>query len=336
VVTSLEGHEPSLAAPTLHEETRARPPTGAVPRVTGSRTGLPATRARELLDEDEEPRLETGARSVIAEPQEPPRRRTSATGNPSANWRRPSRLEMPVAPPPVRHFDEGEESQDTPGSLGDSRLGIGGRDRLRSLGRFVGVAAILGAVAVAGYLYRKPATEMAKRMIDSSNVQGMGQPIYIKAQSNPPARVTVRHNEANPMEAETFLGETPLDHAAGAHVGDTIVLENRAYAAHYEERLEFGQPNETKTIRKEFAIGRALPQLKSVPAGAKLSFWNGKDWLGDYVPNLSIALVEGEYHLEIRGDVLKENESVPITVKVVAGKTTPTVFVDLKRHLEQR
>ena len=333
---ALADAEESLA-PTEHEETRARPATNPV-LARGSKTQLPATRARQALEEDPdaaEPREENAPLEEAPERGSAPRRRpTGVTANPATNWRIPSRLEMPDAPPASRRFEDSEVSEESSDSYSRSRLGIGGRDRLRSLGRGVVVLAVAGALTVTGYLYRKPAADLAKHIIDSNNVPGMGQPIYIKAQSNLPVRVTVRHNEPNPVEAETVLGETPLDHASGAHIADTIVFENKAYAAHYEERLEFGQPGETKLIRKEFATGYALPQFKNVPPGSQLSFWNGNALLGNYVPNLKLVLVEGEYHLEIRGDVLRE--AVPITVKVVANKTTPTVFVDLKRHLEQK
>jgi hypothetical protein len=126
---------------------------------------------------------------------------------------------------------------------------------------------------------------------------------------------------------------TPLRRVSGAHLQDTLILENKDQGiyAEVDEPLRFGEPGETKTYTKEFQLGYV--RLKVIPKGMNglKILLEGQDH-GQYLAGSKLELAEGTHTLELRGDQLKE--PVPVEVTVKAHDTTETV-VDLSKSLAQ-
>ncbi len=164
-----------------------------------------------------------------------------------------------------------------------------------------------------------------------SHTASTGQEIYVTVESSIPVKVSVRHHkDEHARDPVTEMGSTPLTRAAGAHLRDTIILENKEQGAYYEEEIPFGEPQETKKINKEFKTGK----IKLVKLGPK-GLENLAIYLNDrqqciYTPGVKCELYEGKHLLELRGDALKA--PAPFEVEVKAGATTE-VNRDLGRFL---
>ncbi|MDY7225299.1 serine/threonine protein kinase [Hyalangium rubrum] len=222
----------------------------------------------------------------------PPRRRTS------------SRVDVKQAPPPRQARNE----DDAPARVmqkAESRL-----PKLRLPAEtlkivFFGLAAVAVAALMVIFwpkLMRKP-------------IDGMG--VFVSVDTLPKVNVKVRHSDkCGSPEPFTELGLTPLRAVSGAHIQDTLILENKEQGiyAEEEEALRFGEPGETKTIKREFRLGHV--RLKVIPksAGALKITRDGQD-LGPYLPGGKLELMEGTHTLELRGDNLKESVMVEVTVK---------------------
>jgi eukaryotic-like serine/threonine-protein kinase len=167
--------------------------------------------------------------------------------------------------------------------------------------------------------------KLTKRAID-----GVG--IYVTVDTNPKVNVRVQHGDkCGSPEPITELGMTPIKGASGAHLQDTLILENKTqgiYAVE-EELLRFGEPGETKIIKREFKLGNV--KLRVTPKGVgqlKISK-EGQD-LGVYQPGIKLELMEGTHRLELRGEQLREPVEFEVTVK--ARDVTEEV-VDVSTHL---
>ncbi len=73
-------------------------------------------------------------------------------------------------------------------------------------------------------------------------------PVLLTVTTTPQVRVWVER----PGKERRDLGLSPLKRAAGASVGDTVILENLDAGLRYEETIGFGAPNTEKIIEKTF------------------------------------------------------------------------------------
>jgi eukaryotic-like serine/threonine-protein kinase len=169
--------------------------------------------------------------------------------------------------------------------------------------------------------------KLTKRAID-----GVG--INVTVDTNPKVNVRVQHSDkCGSPEPVTELGMTPIKNAPGAHLQDTLILENKQqgiYAVE-EELLRFGEPGETKIIKREFRLGNVKIRVTPKNVGQLKISKEGQD-LGVYLNGLGmkLELMEGTHKLELRGDQLKEPVEFEVTVK--ARDVTEEV-VDVSAHL---
>ncbi len=190
--------------------------------------------------------------------------------------------------------------------------------------RKLSMVAGASVLVILGLLFWRPLWEVL------SSTANDGQGIYLTVEANQPVNVYVRHHPEEGVSQPTLLGTSPLRKSPGAHIRDTIVLENRQLGISFEEEIKFGQPGELKTIKKQFQTGRYELRLKPGPLKGLGVFLNDQR-VADYVPNLSLALVEGRHQLELRGDMLKD--VVPVVVDVQAGQSLQSEVIDVSPHL---
>jgi hypothetical protein len=195
------------------------------------------------------------------------------------------------------------------------------------------VLVLFAVIAMAAFVALKWDAAV-KPLLDrvTSGRMGEGQPIFITAESNLPGHVIAVHSEKGAPEQQTPLGDLPLKHAPGAHVGDTIIIENKTLGARYKQNIEFGEPGEVKVIRHEFKTGNVLPKLKNAPAKG-LQFFLENQFIAEYSPNLTFGMVEGDYILEVRGDALQKPISFRLRVK--GDQTNSTPLIDVRPYLRK-
>jgi serine/threonine protein kinase len=154
-----------------------------------------------------------------------------------------------------------------------------------------------------------------------------GPEIWLNVESNLPVRVYARHPKSEGVEAQqpTYLGEAPLQNAPGAHVGDTIILENAEEDAYYEQEIAFGEPQKAYNITKEFRRGYVRFIFRPSGLSGISVFSNGRE-RARYLPGRKVEFYEGKHQIELRGDVLK----VPIQFEI---EVKPDDTVDISRDL---
>jgi hypothetical protein len=163
--------------------------------------------------------------------------------------------------------------------------------------------------------------------------RGGAVPIVLRVEANLPVKVWTKHapNEnRSSKDAVELIGESPgLLELSGAHVGDTIVLENAVQGAYWEQRIDFGQPGQQIILRKEFQTGHVQFRI-SRSAAMGLGVYRNSTQIAPYVPDVKIALVEGNHVLEIRGGRLRHPVKIPVTVKAgqVTYVTPPAIVLD--------
>jgi len=312
----------------LPSRTRARARTGA----------LPALNARARYDEDpdadpERTRLPPSEQESEASPDEtlpaPPRRRTGQASRvqpatepaPAPRRRTSSRVDVRQAPPskPEREEEEPSSRPQAPAMPPRRAITINTGDLLKK------IFLLLVAVAMAGGIVLFW-PKLMKRPID-----GMG--IFVTVDTNPKVNVRVLHSDkCGSPEPTTELGMTPIKGAPGAHIQDTLVLENKAQGIYAEEKemLSFGEPGETKNIKREFKLGNV--QLKVTPksAGTLKISREGQDLGVTISGGAKLELMEGRHKLELRGDQLKEPVEVEVNVK---ARDTTTELIDVSKHM---
>jgi serine/threonine protein kinase len=329
----LQVEEPD-AEDDLPSRTRARARTGALPAVNArarydedpdadpERTRLPPReyepeREPEPPPPDETlpppPRRRTGHVSRVqpaAEPAPPPRRRTS------------SRVELRQAPPPPK--PEPEEDEDDVPSRPQApalppRAPINKVDLIKKVCLLVlAVGVAIGLVKIWPYL-GKTAND--------------GQKIFVSADTNPKVNVRVLHSDkCGSPEPITDLGMTPLKGVPGAHLQDTLVLENKAQGIYYEDKtlLSFGEPGEIKNLKKEFRLGNVLIKVSPKSVGDLSISRDGQDLGKTIGGGAKLELMEGPHKLELRGDRLKEPVEVEVNVK---ARDTTTELVDVSKSM---
>jgi len=320
--------EPEEEEDDLPSRTRARARTGA----------MAALNARARYDEDpdadpERTRLPPPERGADPAQDEtlppPPRRRTGHVSRlqptvepaPAPRRRTSSRVELKQAPPPKTEREEVEEEP-------SSRPQVPARPPRRSIN--VGdlikkIVLVLIAVAMAfGIVRIWP--YMTKRAID-------GMDIFVTVDTSPKVNVRVMHGDkCGSKEPITYLGMTPLKAVPGAHLQDTLVLENKAQGIYAEDRqlLSFGEPGEIKNLKREFRLGHVLIKVTPKNVGDLSISREGQDLGRTLTGGAKLELMEGPHKLELRGDRLKE--PVEIEVNVKAGDTR-TEMVDVSKYL---
>ena len=313
---------PGSSNPELRRETDPLPLRGQGTNdlVRTSQARTPAKSAPPKAQSDGGPRLSevsTRARSAVRTPQ------------PTA----PPRPAPPAARPSAERNGSGRVVEAT---LEDSHVvGAAEGERIAFGRAWVKLTAVLLVglgVAFGAFFWAPVIKPWVDRLSAKSGLEPESQAIFISVVSNLPGQVMVIHSEKNAPEPETLLGDLPLTHVAGAHVGDTIVIENKALGARFAQVLKFGEPGKDKSIRKEFKMGRITPLLKNAPAQGIGLFYLGQK-VANYVPNLSFELVEGEYDLEVRGDTLRQ--PVPFHVKVRGDQLTKTSPIDLRPFIKE-
>ncbi|CAM4299519.1 protein kinase [Corallococcus sp. ZKHCc1 1396] len=229
-----------------------------------------------------------------------PRRRTS------------SRVDAPRArPAPVDPDDSGERrpSRSSAAAVRDEPS----RPRGQSVRAVAMVAFIVGLLAVL-VLFREPI--LAAATSKAADAQG----VWLTVNTNQPVKVSVRHTErCGSPEPVTQLGTAPLTRAQGAHLQDTLILENEAQGIYLEdsEELAFGQPGELKTFERSFKEGTL--KLKITPRNMSgLTVFRNNQPLGS--ASTTLKLMEGKQRLELRGNKLKEPVAFEVIIK--PGETT--------------
>jgi serine/threonine protein kinase len=294
----------------------------APPRARPSAEGVPSRGSTTAL------KRASSSAAVRREPTREPIR--APTPTPPTEGSRPSRRSALFAsrpPMPRAPSRDLEPVADEPSHSSLPQLG-----ELRSLPLVKGVVwtlVVVLAVTLALH-WNSWVRPQWERLLGSQDLEGRGVPIFISAVSNIPGEVVAIHAEKGAMGKETVLGELPLSHAMGAHVGDTIVIRNRTQGALYKQLIKFGEPGEEKTIHKEFRRGKVLPQLLNAPAKG-LAFYIEGEKVADYSPRLKFDLWDGEYEVELRGDPLLRPVSFHLTVK--GDDVVKTPVVDLRKYL---
>ncbi|MCY1076492.1 serine/threonine protein kinase [Archangium lansingense] len=333
--------------PSRQDVTRASIETPAPRRGTESvvrRTGTPRT-GEPPADADMSPRMSRGSvavnprarpyeddedpeRTMLPPPPEPepvrqpePVRRRTGVGQSAQSEsaqkprRTSSRTELPEAPVAPRRrtsveeiTEEQEDEVSTPGAKPRAKPAAA---RARSLPPLKNLLGVLVALSVVGLvvIFRGPILDM----LGSSAMDGQG--IFLNIESNQRVQVSVRHGiRCRSSEPITVLGFTPLSRMGGAHVQDTLILENKEQGIYEEIEVPFGEPQETKSIERTFQMGYFRPKL--LPRGVSgIEIYRDGQKLGLYQPGLKLELVEGLHHLVLQGPTLKEPVQVDVEVK---------------------
>ncbi|RKH37322.1 serine/threonine protein kinase [Corallococcus sicarius] len=301
------------------------------PRRTQSRAmpvSEPPARSRsgvhrmDVEEDDERTRLPPPEDDPDTMPVPAPRRRTS-TSHPSAveppRRRTASRVDAPRARPAPVERDEDEEDS---GERRPSRTTAPTQpERAAPRGNGVRTVAmvgfIVGLLAVL-VLFREPII----KALTSTAADAQG--VWLTVNTNQPVKVSVRHTErCGSPEPVTVLGTAPLTRVQGAHLQDTLILENEAQGIYLEdsEELAFGQPGELKTFERSFKEGTL--KLKITPKGMTgLTVYRNNQLLGS--ANTQLKLMEGKQRLELRGAKLKE--PVAFEATVTPNETTESVL----------
>ncbi|HEX8702053.1 MAG TPA: protein kinase [Myxococcaceae bacterium] len=250
------------------------------------------------------------AQQAEAPPEPAPRRRTS------------SRVDAKVAAPPAKRARgvEDEEPAAPARKPAEVRIrvpSVSGETLKKVFLIVVAAAVAMGIVVFWPKLMRKP-------------IDGMS--VFVSVDTNPKVNVRVRHSDkCGSPEPFTDLGMTPLKAVSGAHIQDTLILENQEQGIYAEEEevLRFGEPGETKSLKREFRLGHVRLKITPKNTGKLYILRDGRD-LGAVLPGAKLELMEGTHQLELRGDKL--SEPVPVEVNIKRGDITE-VAVDLSKYL---
>ncbi|MFP2909912.1 serine/threonine protein kinase, partial [Pyxidicoccus sp. 3LFB2] len=174
------------------------------------------------------------------------------------------------------------------------------------------VGFIVGLLAVVGVFHKPILAVLNGRAAD-------GQGVLLTVNTNERVKVSVRHTErCGSAQPVTELGFTPMTMVSGAHLQDTLILENEQQGIFKEdsESLAYGEPGQVKVIPYEFRRGHLQLTLK--PEGLKgiTVRRNGQD-VGTYSggKGLKMELMEGSHKLELNGGPLKEPFFFEVDIK---------------------
>ncbi|AFE09336.1 serine/threonine protein kinase [Corallococcus coralloides DSM 2259] len=271
------------------------------------------------LEDDERTRLpppEDDSETEPAPAPPPPRRRTSTSQSAVEPPRRrtSSRVDAPRPRPVAPPVDDEDSGERRPSRSSAPALPEPARSKGGSVRALVTVGLVVGLLAM-GVLFREPI------MLALTSKAADAQGVWLTVNTNQPVKVSVRHTErCNSPEPVTMLGTAPLTRVQGAHLQDTLILENDAQGIYLEdsEELAFGQPGELKTFERSFKEGTL--KLKITPRGMTpgLTVYRNNQMMGS--ASTTLKLMEGKQRLELRGKQLKEPVAFEATIK--ADETT--------------
>jgi eukaryotic-like serine/threonine-protein kinase len=290
----------SRAVPVAEAPMRSRSGVQRMDQEDDERTRLP--------DPEDDPETEPA-------PLPPPRRRTSTSQSAAVEAprrRTSSRVDAPRVRP-AAPVDEEPVSR-RPSRANAPALPEPERSRGGGLRAVATVGLVVGLLAL-GVLFREPI------LLALTSKAADAQGVWLTVNTNQPVKVSVRHTDrCNSPEPVTLLGTAPLTRVQGAHLQDTLILENEAQGIYLEdsEELAFGQPGELKTFERSFKEGTL--KLKLTPKGivTGLTVYRNNQMIGN--AGTTLKLMEGKHILELRGSKLKE--PVTFDAKVVPGEVT--------------
>ena len=273
------------------------------------------------------PRRKTGMATPVEveaddEPAPPPRRKSTGqfkrrTSSSAAMPEAPPRRSRPDVPKDTEHSDAGISK------LVDLKaMRAKQQARLKAL---VAVLALVGAVILV-VVFKDDILSALKK----DGLSEDGVPLRLSVITNPPTMVTVMPPRGVKNRQPLELGRTPITEQSGAFVGDTIVLINEDRGIHFEQVLEYGQPNEHKLIENEFK--ESSVKIRTRPGLKGASVWRGSTKLGQV--NMPFALFPGVHSLEIRSDQLAD--PVPFELRFTPGQRVVEQEVDVSGALERK
>jgi len=283
----------------------------------------PRSRTSAQLDLDERTRMEDeedDERTMLPPPEPPPRRRTGMQSQVSApeppqRRRTSSRAEMPAPPsrsraslsaaPAVRVQDDVDRAISD-----DSRRKL----RTNATRNVATLGFIVGLLAVVAIFHKQILAVLNATASD-------GQGVLLTINANERVKVSVRHaNGCGGSQPVTELGMTPLTLVSGAHLQDTLILENEQQGIYKEDTdtLAFGEPGQAKVLTQEFRRGSLLLLLKPDSVRGVTVRRRGQDvgiYQGGNNKGLKIDLMEGKNKLELNGGPLKEPFLFEVDIK---------------------
>jgi hypothetical protein len=276
------------------------------------------------------PRRKTGMATPAPEPEvpddePPPPPRRKSTGQ--FKRRTSSGAAMPEAPPrrsrPDNPVDDPGPSNENISKLVDLKgMRAKQQSRLKAL---VAVLALIGALVLV-FVFKDNILAALKK----DGLSEDGVPLRLSVITNPPTVVTVMPPRGVKNRQPLELGRTPITEQSGAFVGDTIVLTNEDRGIHFEQVLEYGQPNEHKLIETEFK--ESTVRIRTRPGVKGATVWRGSTKLGQV--NMPFGLFPGVHGLEIRSEQLVE--PVPFELRIAQGQRVVEQEVDVSGGLEKK
>jgi hypothetical protein len=259
----------------------------------------------------------------VKSPVEPPRRRTSLVALPPAEPRRRTASRVARVQSYAEPEPEEAPAPEVPAGPDPVELALAAELRRRQLQRYATVAAVVVLAGLA-FVFRRPLVDVLGRSgVDRTSVA-------VQVESNLSVDVWVLHHADEGQRDPTHLGEgKALGPVYGAHLKDTVVLENRQVGARWEKALEFGTPGETVPIHHEFVTGKVRLDVKPRPS-APVEVWLEGQLRGR--TTTPIELYEGPKTLELRSKAFIQPRLVELTVR--PGQADEVV-VDVRDVLRQ-
>jgi serine/threonine protein kinase len=290
-------------------------PESEAPAPRSSTRGALAVNARSRpaeepqYDEDDDDR--TRLPEELMPPAAPaPRRRTGqvAQSQPEAPRKRTvSRVAVPAKPAP-RRVEEDEDDDEASVSESVRKAPREPGALARHLKPLILVAV---ALAMAGglFLYREPLIRALTRSAADQNS------VFVSVSTTPRVQVSVRHTARCGMPGQvSLMGETPLARSPGAHVEDTLILENKQQGIFDEIPLPPSPPGAVHQFEREYKLGYV--KLRVTPRNVpNVEIIRDGQVLGIYQENLKLELVEGKHQLELNSPQLSEPVKVDIEVR---------------------
>jgi serine/threonine protein kinase len=158
-----------------------------------------------------------------------------------------------------------------------------------------------------------------------------GVPIRLTVSTNPPTEVWVIPGKNSNNRQKQNLGHTMLTEAAGAFVGDTIMLINEERGINFPVEIARAEPNELKTIEKVFKEHAVKVRSKPIVKGGEVWRASTATKLGQL--GISLGLYPGVHQLEIRATALAV--PVPFEIDVQDGQRIFETEIDVTSGLEK-
>jgi len=317
-----------------------RTPTGEAPLPRRSSPSLADTlpeptpsRSRSHKEEDDDERTRL---PPPPEPSHPPRRRTGmqSSGQPAVEAprqrtpsRAASRSEMPAPPPrrssgPARAVRVEDEVVRVEDEAVDRAIKASSQPprRVMAARTVATVGLLVGLIAVVAVFHKPILAALNKPMLAVLNDRAVdGQGVLLTIKTNEKVKVSVRHTErCRSAQPVTELGLSPMTKVSGAHLRDTLILENEQQGLYKEDResLADGEPGQVKVIAYEFRRGHLQLTLKPEGLRGITVRRNGQD-VGTYSGSkgLKMELMEGRHKLELNGGPLREPFLFEVDIK---------------------